>query len=207
MRIGRLFFVWPAVLAVYLACGIDLVGQEDHSAEDISTCDTIVVSSPRGYGISYKGTIRNDDYRFTVIIPTGFTGWGAGAGAPFHGFIIYLDDDNTESCIDFDVAIRVILPEDRALNRGRSAKSSTQISETKVRVNGKTGIETVSRGLSHGTSIDNVYATFKIPDSFIAEGRPVRDTIGVAVGLLTPTKDREKTEPIFRQFLSQLKFY
>ena len=114
----------------------------------------------------------------------------------------------TESCIDFGVAVRVILPEDRGLNRHRTVKSSTQISGTKVRINGKKGIETVSRGLSHGVSFDNVYATFVMRRSFPAQGRrPVHDTVGVSVGLLTPTKERDKTEPIFRRFLPQLKFY
>jgi hypothetical protein len=64
--------------------------------------------------VSYRGAIRNDDYKLSVTIPQGLTGWGADSVAPFHGFTIFLSSEGGQSsCLMLEIHLRVD-PDDRA---------------------------------------------------------------------------------------------
>jgi hypothetical protein len=41
----------------------------------VRRCTDIVLTHP-GLGPAYRGLVKNEDYDFTVNVPTGFTGWG-----------------------------------------------------------------------------------------------------------------------------------
>jgi hypothetical protein len=72
----------------------------------VSDCGMATFSRP-GVGSAFSGTVRNDDYAFSVQIPNGLVGWaGVDPPAPFHGFTIFLDPQMT-TCIVFEVHIRV----------------------------------------------------------------------------------------------------
>lgn len=198
--------IWSTVMVICLLCGIDLVGQVSQAFENISICDTVVLSSPRGKGVSYKGTVRNSDYQFSAVIPPGLTGWGAGPGAPFHGFVIYFaGEDKPQSCIDFSVGIHVRLPEEEETSSGKSPSSLTSHGR-KVKIGNKVGVETLDRGFKDGVSIDNIWVVVHLDRQFQGARKQLHDTVDVGVLLVTPTNDRDKTEPVFRKFLSQLKF-
>ena len=193
-----------AVILPAILCGICLVVHNGHASGNISSCDTIVLSSPRGNGVSYKGTIDTD--YLTAVIPPGLTGWGAGPGAPFHGFIIYFEnDDKQQSCIRLHVGIVVDLPEDEET---KSANFESMASRgRKVKIGNKVGYETSERGIRDGVNIDNISTVLQFDRHFIGKGgKTVSYTVGVGVLLVTPTKDRHSTEPVFRMFLSQLNF-
>lgn len=182
------------LLAAAVVCfaAVPFWAQQTSSITEASTCETVSLSGP-GFGVSYKGTVRNSDYRFSAVIPEGMTAWGAGDGAPFHGFRIYLNDKGGRaSCIMFDVAH--VFPDvdqppvHKHLNEG-----------TRIKVGGKTAFETVAKGSNHGVRFDEIEVTLELPRDGYANG--------VGVTLITPSQDRNKTEPVFRQFLSQLKFW
>lgn len=171
----------------------------------ISTCDAIKIP-PRDSGARYEGMIRNDDYRFSAVVPPHLTGWGAASGAPFHGFTIYLSAD-AQSCIDFSIAIHVSLPEDEKRAR-HSIKSDSRSRIKKIKGNGWTGIETTTRGQRQGTSFDNIDITFSILRTTpVAGAAPISNMIDVGITLVTPTLDRNRTEAVFREFLAQLTFW
>ncbi len=70
------------------------------------TCKQATLTKPV-LGVAYQGFLSNEDYGLTGKIPQGLTGWsGVAAGAPFHGFTIFLDDQMS-SCIIFEIHIRV----------------------------------------------------------------------------------------------------
>jgi hypothetical protein len=149
--------------------------------------------------------IRNDDYRFSAVIPPHLTGWGAASGAPFHGFTIYLPND-AQSCIDFSIAIHVSLPEDER-HAQHSPKSDSRSHIKKIKGNGWIGIETTTRGRRHGASFDNIDITFSVPRITPVEGeQPISSMTDVGITLVTPTQDRNRTEAVFREFMAQLIF-
>jgi hypothetical protein len=196
----RLWIV-SIIFVVCFLCSAEVLGQA-RNADAVSTCDSLS-SSPAGVGARYEGTIRNLDYRFAATIPSGLVGWGASQGAPFHGFTIYLPADRKpQSCIDFSIGIHVSLPDDE----GRRSRSASAVRRLKGR--GWTGLENSMKGFSEGTSIENVVVTTHIRRSIPVEGRaPISETIDVGITLVTPTAERNMTEPILREFLSQLTFW
>jgi hypothetical protein len=197
MKNASLSVLCLAVIS-WLLCRPDALAN-DRSGEQVSTCDTLR-TRPRGFDVRYEGTIRNDDYRFTAAIPSQLVGWGADGDAPFHGFMIYLSNDgDLQSCIVFSIAVHVDLFDDERKSRSRVKK---------IKGHGWTGVETTTRGLSHGISFDTIDVTFSksrvIP---VKEGKPIYGIDDVGVTLVTPTEDRQRTEAIFRQFLSELSFW
>jgi len=105
-------------------------------------CDALTRAHP-GVGAAYKGTVTNDDYRLTLTIPSGLTGWGAALYAPFHGFSIFLDG----ACILFEVHIRVDIPED--------VERPTAEPQKHVSIGGRAGFETIRTGTVHGVPFEN----------------------------------------------------
>ena len=206
MLIPAISLICAVTIGLAVLSGATVANQKNSATSDIETCRSIVISSPRGNGVSYRGTVRNSDYRFTAVIPPGLTGWGAGESAPFHGFIVYLDNDDDHSCIDFQVAIQVDISEDETRVRERNRRMN-EIAGRKIEIDGKQGLETVSKGYSDGISFDNITDVFEFHRTIPVQGEPpIHDTDGMSIRLLTPTKERNRTEPIFREFLSQLRF-
>jgi hypothetical protein len=169
-----------------------LVLSQDSPASSAQSCDTISWART-GRGVAYRGVINNSDYRFSATIPPGSTGWGAGQGAPFHGFTIYLKTNPLESsCIVLEIGTHVVLPED-------SPSVSTPLNETRVKVGNRVGIQTSKSGSIHGIRFDNLSLSLELPR---ADAK-----VEVSITLVTPTKYMERNKAIFEKFVSQLKFW
>jgi hypothetical protein len=162
-------------------------------AENVVTCDQVSLARP-GHGAAYRGTVKNSDYGLSAAIPREFTGWGAAIGAPFHGFIIYLDNHQgaQAACIDFRVALHVELPEDLPGPLPQRSKSAN------VRVGNLTGRETSDRGSVNGTQLVNETITVQRERS---DG-----TDDVTITFVSPTAETGRTKPTFERFLSHLRF-
>jgi hypothetical protein len=141
-------------------------------------------------GVPYKGTIRNTDYRFSATVPNNLTGWGAAPGAPFHGFIIYL---NKSSCINFNIAMRVDLPEDAPPPPMASREA------TPVPVGNRVGLQTKTIGMIEGVGFENVRVTLEL-----AHGTRKDD---IEITLVAPSAHRHIALRVFRQFLRDFKFW
>ena len=64
-------------------------------------------TTERGVGIAYTGTVENDDYRMSVKLPLGLSGWGGvDSSAPFHGFVVFLDSAE-HACVLLEIHLRV----------------------------------------------------------------------------------------------------
>jgi hypothetical protein len=101
--------------------------------------------------------LQNSDYRFSVTIPDGAIGWGAGLGAPFHGFIVYLGEDvRRPSCIDLKIGLRLDLPEDS------QASNSKPVAAKDVKVGNLAGKETQIRGSIDGVSFGNIIVSVEL---------------------------------------------
>jgi hypothetical protein len=153
------------------------------------TCETI--SPPPGIGEEYRDVVVNDDYRFVAPIPAGLVAWGGTPGAPFHGFTIFLNK-KSDSCIHFLIGLHVDLPEDAVTTPIPVGRSKT------VKVGNRTGRETLKVGIIHGVSIENV----NIPVDLPRDGE--KDE--VTITLIGPTSEKRKTRPIFKKFISEIKF-
>jgi hypothetical protein len=97
-------------IAIVGALLVPQEGQARQGAVDphssVKSCAQVTLTKP-GIGDPYKGTVRNSDYNFTAILPSHMTAWSGVAGeAPFHGFTLFLDAAG-DSCIVFEVHIRV----------------------------------------------------------------------------------------------------
>ena len=67
-----------------------------------TSCDGLTTARP-GDGHAFRGHVVKDDLGFTLAVPRGHAGWdGAGDGAPFHGFTIFLDE-HRDACILFEI--------------------------------------------------------------------------------------------------------
>jgi hypothetical protein len=183
-------FVFVAIGTIILRDATQLMAYTQPIEEPL-TCDMISLARV-GYGVPYTGLVTNRSYRFSVNIPPGLTGWGAAPGAPFHGFTIFLDDDApATSCIDFMIGIHVDLPEDSSAGfRARGA--------VRVKVGNRSGLEMSRRGFRHGTSFDNIIVELSNPHGDCR--------YDITITLVTPTRDRKRTELTFRSFLSGFKF-
>jgi hypothetical protein len=160
------------------------------AADHVRTCDSI--SHERvGQGEAYKGTVRNETYRFQAVLLPGSTGWGGTPGAPFHGFIIFLNNGRT-ACIDFEVHVFVELFEDQPHPRALEG-------ERRIQVGGKAGTLNIVRGAIEGTPFENQTVRLKR----LRPGR--RDDFTIT--FITPVPDKDETELLFEKFLSQLTFW
>ena len=140
----------------------------------------------RGVGTAYRGTVRNDDYRFVADVPAGMTGWsGVASGAPFHGFTIFLES-SPQSCIVFDIHLRV------------DEEDGPRMPAGVPMFGGATGEERVARGTARGVRLRTVVTTFS--------RRRAHETDDGSVTLITPEDDVRRTEPVYREFLQKLRF-
>jgi len=173
----------PALFLASAAC----VAAQGLQSGQVKTCPQISLARP-GFGASYRGAVRNDDYKLSLTIPDGLTGWGADPVAPFHGFTIFLPpDDNQPSCIMFEIHLRVDLGQREAKHRG-----------VKMMIGDVTAWREEATGTINGTDFTNVTIRFSA-----ARGQDVDDG---TVRLVTPTKDIGRGRPILKAFLSQMKF-
>jgi hypothetical protein len=169
---------------------------EPSSTPSINTCKTIT-GTVRGIGIEYKGQVSNGDYRFSVYVPSGLVGRGEiNPNVPFHGFTIFLENQCSEcSCIHFEISHEVILPEDLELN-----KNGPPLKTKRVKVGNKTGRLSSDQGIStDGIEYENVTVFLTLP-------RKGYNNVA-AITLVTPMKNREKTNRIFKQFLDSFNFW
>jgi hypothetical protein len=186
-------FRLPSRLLVGFILTLPASGREHLSAHvtsdaPIQTCDTVTPARTGQPGVTYTGSLRNDDYRFSATVPDSLTGLGNAPGAPFHGFAVFI---NNSACFLFLIGHRVTLPEDVPTMSGSQGVA--------VRVGGRKGIRTTRVGTSHGTRMINETVLVELPRAGY--------TNDVSIIFVTPLDQQEKTEPVFRLFLASLKFW
>jgi hypothetical protein len=172
-----------------------LMGQERLSP--VSTCTTITNARPHN-GVAYAGVVTNGDYRFSVTIPKGFTGWGAGPGAPFHGFVIFLGDaQNIEhaGCIGLGVQLaqRFIIPEEAPVHDDTDPKAHL------VKIGNRKGVQKTVLGTVNEIPTENLEIFLELPREGYANS--------FSVTLVTPLNQRRTNERIFRSFVASIRFY
>jgi hypothetical protein len=161
----------------------------------VLTCHEISLARP-GNGASYSGTVQNYDYDFSATIPDGLTGWGAAPGAPFHGFTVYLGKDQ-KSCINFEIHMRVLLPEDEAVRESgaRQAKAIT----TRVKAGNRVGVQTIETGEADGLEFENLTIFLELPRNGYKND--------AVVTFITPKNRAGQTNPVLARFLSSFHFW
>jgi hypothetical protein len=171
---------------LFLASAACIVAQGPRPGQ-VKTCAEISLARP-GFGESYRGSMRIDDYKLSLAIPAGLTGWGADPVAPFHGFTIFLpSDDDQPSCIMFEIYLRVDLGQREATPRG-----------TRVMIGAVPAWKEEATGTINGTDFTNLTVRLSV-----AHGQEVDDG---TVRLVTPTKGIGRQRSVFDGFLAQLKF-
>ncbi len=161
-------------------------------AGNAQTCDTISLARP-GNGVSYRGEVRNSDYRFSATIPDDLVGWGAGLGAPFHGFTIYMGGKpNEASCIAFTIGTHVDLPED-AVGPERAPH------EKRVKVGNRVAREVSEIGMVNGVLFENRTVSLQLD-----YGNRRAD---VSITLVSPRNGLKRTKAVFDSFLSHFTFW
>jgi hypothetical protein len=162
---------------------------------DVLTCAAATSAEPK-HGVAYEGVVTNDDYHFSAVIPNGLTGWGAASNAPFHGFAVFFSKagpPERTSCITLYVGLELTLPEDPPRS------SRPRPGYVPVKIGNRRGVQYTTVGSHQGVRLENVTVLLDLPrDGY---------TNGLRVALVTPLVDREKTEPIFRAFLSSFRLW
>lgn len=181
------------MLTSVLLCSSGILRGQRPADPSISTCDQESLAC-RGFGVSYKGTVRNDDYRFSATIPEGLVGWGAASSAPFHGFTIYPGSESgATSCIVFRIAIHVDLGEDQGGSGQRAFHTE------RVKVGNRVASQTSSIGLARGTNYENINLWLELPrDGYKND---------VEIVLVTPRSDGVRTRALFAKFLASFRFW
>jgi hypothetical protein len=180
----------PAVVVVMILA--PFAGGQETLPPKVHTCETISLARP-GNGVAYSGEVRNTDYRFSTKIPDGLVAWGAGVGAPFHGFTIYLAGQPKElRCIHFTIETHVDLPADV-----RSADPAPP--ERRTRVGNRVASATAESGLNNGVVVENRTVSLQLD-----YGNRRAD---VSITLVSPRKDVKRTKPVFDSFLSHFVFW
>ena len=151
-------------------------------AQAVLTCEQLVTTRA-GVGQAYRGAFRNDDYKVSARIPTGLVGWGGVANsAPFHGFTIFLNHEQT-SCIVFEIHIRVI--DQERLGPPPTAE--------RLKLGRAKGWQFKSRGIAGTLELLNVETAFtsKLSDQ-VDDG---------TILLVTPLPGSAKAEEIYSRFV------
>jgi hypothetical protein len=167
-------------------CGISSIAPEATAqAPRVLTCEQVVFTRA-GVGHAYRGAFRNDDYRASGRIPPGLVGWsGVANSAPFHGFTIFLNHEQT-SCIVFEIHIRV--------NDGESLGSPPTTQP--VNLGRAKGWQLKSRGMAGTLELLNVETAFtsKLSDQ-VDDG---------TILLVAPLSTSAKAEDIYSRFVRSL---
>jgi hypothetical protein len=170
-------------VAALLICAVSCLAGNGPRVVD---CSGLTAGAP-GFGVAYRGVVEGGPYEVAVTVPPGMTGWGAGEGAPFHGFSVFLPEDPA-ACLDFEINLRV--EESERLPYPGRAKS--------VEIAGIAGWEWRSDGAIRGVPWTNIRLVFSVHhhmDHF-DDG---------AVTLVVPTAKLSGAEAVFRRFLSQVR--
>ena len=171
-------------ISLLTACGCPLQATSTARPE-VLTCTQTGRPGP-GIGDAFRGKLRNEDYDFSAYIPLGLTGWtGTGESAPFHGFTIFLDRQQ-QSCIVFEVHIRV----DRQSAPRRPAGA------TAIELGKATGWQTTTSG--EGLGLVNVITVFSF--------RRPHEVEDGSVLLVAPSARSENALRIYKAFLQRLRF-
>jgi len=186
MRATASLYLLFALLGSPLLCA---AGTSKWEAAPVVPCTSVSLASP-GRGVSYRGTVRNDDYGLTLVVPPNLTGWGAADVAPFHGFTIFLPErGRLRACLVFEIHLRVALG-DHATER-ESGGHEVQVGNIK-------GLRWERTGPLDGVPFKNVMVEFSV-----GRGEEVYDG---QVWLVTPLEAVEKNEAVLSAFLSPMRF-
>ena len=182
---ARIGFLLLAVLSGGVARGAP------PAADHVKQCGELSLAHS-GSGVRYRGTVRNSDYGFNLMVPDALTGWGAAEAAPFHGFTIFLDDNRQpQACIVFEIQLRVSLGED-------SEADATQRTRQRIAIGNIEGYRQERTGVVNGVGFRNVIAEFSYGrGSDVYDGR---------VWLVTPTSRAARNYSIFRAFVAHMTF-
>lgn len=156
--------------------------------EDLVTCKEIGAVST-GIGWPAHGDFSNDDYGFSIHVPSHVTAWsGAAKEAPFHGFGFKIDKMG-QSCIDLYLEWRV----------DRDEPPSLPIGLVNIPIRGATAGVANARGEMNGKPYLNrvVYFTSKQKIEFV-DGR---------ISLIVPVGDEKRARAIFDAFVRSLRFF
>ncbi|MFZ6679102.1 hypothetical protein [Undibacterium sp. Tian12W] len=112
----------------------------------VISCEQLTSSKP-GLGRAFQGSITNDDYAFSAVIPAGLTGWdGVDQSASFHGFTIFLNSQ-ISMCINFEIHRRIDekdTPVPSWLSKSISLGDAQAWQSSRSQKNKKTGMTNVS---------------------------------------------------------------
>lgn len=129
--------------------GNPLLPQIKSEQPEVQNCKQLV-GTHSGIGSAYRGIVSNSDYNFSARVPTNLTGWsGVADAAPFHGFTIFLDSKE-QSCIDFEIHIRI--DESKSVARPQKARY--------LSLGSARGWQTDNTGMIDGNKLRNVKTVF-----------------------------------------------
>ena len=173
------------MLALFMQAPLAQAGSIPQSESSSITCKAATLARS-GIGQSYVGDVQNSDYLLIAKIPDGFTAWdGVATGAPFHGFVIFLDQDE-QACLIFDIHVRV--DEDDRLAVPHNAQ--------RLRLGHARAWTVAKHGYAEGVKITKVETSFTYTRSDQTEDG--------SVSLISPSSDLDRTQRIYKQFLNSL---
>ena len=175
---------WLLMVAVSVIFGgFQLLGQPPGTV----TCRQATLTRPN-LGVAYRGTVTNEDYKLSATVPEGDTGWGGvAADAPFQGFTIFLDPF-LQSCILFEVHIRI----DDA-DRPTHPRAARALSLGKAKA-----WQTSARVTANGREIMNLRTIF----TFDHDG----ETDDGQITLVAPASEQRSKAVVYNAFLKSVRF-
>ena len=184
----------PAVGVTVLALlNVGVARCQQTADRAVATCEQATLAEP-GMGVPYRGTVRNDDYRFSATIPNGLVGWGADPRAPFHGFSIFINPEGkTRSCIVFQIGIHI----DR--NEEKPGLDRKDVRLERITVGGRPATRTSAATLVKGRTYENVHVGLQV----LHKKGDVHD---VEIVLVTPENDAVTTKAVFEKFIASFRF-
>jgi hypothetical protein len=178
------------------AIAIVILALPAETSAAVLTCQNMVI--PMEGGAEYRGMVRNEDYRFSVSIPSGKVGWGVRSPAPFHGFTVFLDGSSEyrkgDSCIDLGVGVRVVLPEDE------SEKAGAHVAGKPVTIGNRTGVEVINKEVLGNREFWVVTVYVDLP-------RSSGESDYVSVTFISPAAKYAVNRKTFNKFLSGITFW
>jgi hypothetical protein len=178
---------FPLAIAAFLFLTMMAEAQSvGSSTVQVKVCGSLTLARP-GFGVAYRGTVRNSDYRLGITIPENLTGWGAAPDAPFHGFVIFPPGE-PRSCIGFDIQHRV--------NEEQDAEAPCPGTETMLGNRHAWMQETT--GVVDGVEWTNITVRFSVRN-----GDHIDDG---ALWMASPTKELAENKPTFQKLISQIRF-
>jgi hypothetical protein len=192
---------FAAALVLVILGASPRASAQSTSVTGVMSCHDLTLARPQPGAASYSGLIDNGDYRFRVRIPAPFTGWGAALLAPFHGFAVFLNDfpeSALQSCIVFEIH--------HCIENECLGQSPTPAAEWKPqKIGNRQGFRHTRIGSLNGVPFENVTSILELPQGDRGGGG-VGGKDRLTVTFATPLRDRGRTEPILRAFISSFNF-